>query len=506
MNLTKQIQALTHQELQTLLLVAFEVALQGDAHDSLTLIGRTIERQTLLNSGVLFIAVTSQELFVVDGEVKPDVEKLLRSVQKGGKPFVQTAMSQEKRVALRAGETFLAVPLFLKGEVIGSLAFCARGIARRDSLNHQILFLESFAELIATTVVDRMIRSRSLKNLQQENAELRESLRSLEDAGRSDHMVGDSLEMRRVYREIAQVAPSETTTLIRGETGTGKELVAKAIHEKSSRSTQSFVAINCAALPENLLESELFGYEKGAFTGANQSKKGSFELAHGGTLFLDEIGEMSLNAQSRLLRVLQEKEIQPVGGYEPRKVDVRLLCATNKNLEDAVESGSFRADLYYRINVFPIALPSLQQRITDVPSLISLFIEKYRGGTTAVSVSEEALLILGEYSWPGNVRELENVVQRALLVAVGEVEIGVEHLPHLLVRAATSGTTVLLGSESFEDQVGRFERDILEDALSSTGGSQLKTAELLQTSKRVVQYKIKKYGIDYRSFRKKESK
>jgi Nif-specific regulatory protein len=300
--------------------------------------------------------------------------------------------------------------------------------------------------------------------------------------------------MRLLQESVARVAPTNTTVLIRGESGTGKELVAQAIHCQSPRANQPFIKVNCAALPETLVESELFGYERGAFTGAVQRKKGRFELADGGTLFLDEIGELSPATQVKLLRVLQEREFERVGGTESVQVDVRVIAATNRNLEAALADSSFREDLYYRLNVFPIFIPPLRARQADVLPLAGYFIEKYsrEHGKTARGIAKTASDLLSSYHWPGNVRELENTIQRAVLLTDGELIQGY-HLPLTLQTAEATGTVV---RTSLEEAVAAFERSLIEDALKSAGGNRSKAARLLGSTPRVISYKVRKYGID----------
>jgi Nif-specific regulatory protein len=313
-------------------------------------------------------------------------------------------------------------------------------------------------------------------------------------------MIGNSSTMREVYRQIAQVAPSGTTALLRGETGTGKELVARAIHEKSQVALGQFIAVNCAALPESLLESELFGHEKGSFTGALAKRIGRFEAADNGTLFLDEIGEMSMSAQGRLLRAIQEKEIQRVGGSESVHVNVRLICATNRNLEQEVKDGRFREDLYYRINVFTIILPPLRERGADVLLLADYFVRKYAAShhKTINRISTPAIDMISVYHWPGNVRELENVIERAVLVASGTAIEGHDLPPTLQLK---DNDMRGMRKDTFDDMVGLYERDIIIDALKDARGNQTKAAEILGTTKRIIQYKVTKYDIDYRRLR-----
>jgi Nif-specific regulatory protein len=357
-------------------------------------------------------------------------------------------------------------------------------------------FLLAAAMLISqASKVERVIEGEK-ERLLAENFDLRRELREKYDF---EHIVGNSSPMKRVYAQVTQVARSNTTVLLRGESGTGKELIANAIHYNSLRSKKPFVKINCAALPETLIESELFGYEKGAFTGANARKKGRFELADGGTLFLDEIGDLSPQTQVKLLRVLQEREFERVGGTETIKANVRLITATNKSLEDAIIDGSFREDLFYRLNVFTIFLPPLRERKSDILLLAENFVEKYERehGKHIKRISTPAIDMLTSYHYPGNVRELENAIERAVLVCDGNV-IHAHHLPPTLQMAEITDTVpnVSLGAA-----VEAFERDIIQDALKTTRGNRGKAAKMLDTTERILCYKIKKYNIDPRRFR-----
>jgi Nif-specific regulatory protein len=307
-------------------------------------------------------------------------------------------------------------------------------------------------------------------------------------------LVGNSGPMRQLYEEVTRVAGTSTTVLIRGESGTGKELIAQAIHDQSPRAGKAFVKVNCAVLPETLVESELFGHERGAFTGAEQRKKGRFELANGGTIFLDEIGELSPGMQVKLLRVLQEREFERVGGTDPVRIDVRVIAATNRDLEKALADATFREDLYYRLNVFPIFIPPLRARKADVLPLADHFAEKYarEHGKQIKRIATPAIDLLSSYHWPGNVRELENTIERAVLLADGEVIHG-HHLPPTLQTADASGTVV---STSLAGAVEAFERSLIEDALKTTRGNRSRAARLLSTTERVISYKIWKYRID----------
>ena len=317
------------------------------------------------------------------------------------------------------------------------------------------------------------------------------------------NLVGKSRPMREIFLKIEQVADTKTTVLITGESGTGKEMVARALHYNSLRKGKAFVALNCASIPDNLMESELFGHEKGAFTDASSRKLGQFETANGGTLFLDEIAELRPSTQAKLLRVLQSKEFTRVGGTQTIEVDVRLIAATNKNLEDAMRRGAFREDLYYRINVLPIHLPPLRERKEDIPSLIRHFLAKKaeEEGRKIRSLNREALAYIMRYDWPGNVRELENVIEQAVTLSANQT-IGVGDLPVQLQTRRKTGTLrdkTVEGQLSLADAVKSFERDIIESALKKTSYIQTRTARLLGITRRILKYKMDALGITPRN-------
>jgi two-component system response regulator PilR (NtrC family) len=334
------------------------------------------------------------------------------------------------------------------------------------------------------------------KLLASENRRLRSQLRT---QTRSRALVGTSRPMQRVYELVAQVAPTRANVLVVGESGTGKELVARAIHDQSDRAEKPFVAVNCAAIPENLLESELFGHVKGAFTGAVQNKDGLFETADGGTLFFDEIGELPAALQVKLLRVIQEKSIRRVGGNSDRRVDVRMVAATNRCLEDEVAAGRFREDLYYRLNVIQIALPPLRDRPEDVPLLVQHFVEKYAAelGREIEGCSDEALQVLLAYPFPGNVRELENVIERAVALTRESV-IRPDVLPPTVLRpaAAIGESRIPAGGVDLDQLVADYERGLILEALDRTGGVKKRAASLLGVSFRSFRYRLDKLGLD----------
>ncbi|OGK93317.1 MAG: two-component system response regulator [Candidatus Rokubacteria bacterium GWF2_70_14] len=338
-------------------------------------------------------------------------------------------------------------------------------------------------------LLHRIERVRERQRLLGENRELRAAL---EERHRVEGIIGDSGRMQEVLSLVRRVAPSDATVLIRGESGTGKELIARAIHHASPRAGGPLVAVNCAALPEGLLESELFGHEKGAFTGAAASRKGRFELADGGSIFLDEIGDLPLHLQVKLLRVLQERQFERVGGTRTIPVNVRVLAATHRNLEALVREGRFRDDLYYRINVVTLLLPPLRERREDLSPLIEHFLTRFAGknGKTIRGLTREARDALLRYDYPGNVRELENLIERAVVLTRDEV-IGKSDLP-LTLDEQTAESDAPAGLVA---AVEGLERRMMRDALSRAGGVQTRAAELLGISERVLRYKLRKYGL-----------
>ena len=315
-----------------------------------------------------------------------------------------------------------------------------------------------------------------------------------------DNIIGRAPKMQEVFRTVLTAAPMRTTMLITGESGTGKELIAKAIHYHSPRARKPLVTLNCAAIQDTLLESELFGHEKGSFTDAIQRKLGQFELAHEGTLFLDEIGEMTPATQAKLLRVLEHGEFLRVGGQKPVTVDVRLVAATNRRLEEAVKSGAFRSDLYYRLNVVQVALPPLRERYDDLLLLIRHFMtsKALEMSVPEKTISAEAVDVLMRYAWPGNVRELENLIERVLVLSE-EQTIGVQDLPEHLRRSDLAPRDLreqaLGGTKSLGEAVDEFERDIITEALQRTSFNQTQAAELLGTTRRILKYRMDKLGI-----------
>jgi Nif-specific regulatory protein len=421
-----------------------------------------------------------------------------------GKPIVVPRVSREPRFLSRAALrpelrseelTYISAPITLEARTVGAVGIDLRFKADRD-YQRTVKFVGVVASMIAQAVrVHRLIQSER-QRLVDENTQLRQELKERYDFS---NLVGTSGPMRQVYEQIAQVARANTTVLLRGESGTGKELIAHAIHYNSPRAKKPFIKVSCAALPHDLIESELFGYEKGAFTGAHAPKKGRFELAEGGTLFLDEIGELNLATQVKLLRVLQEREFERLGSTETIRANIRLVVATNKDLERAIAAGEFREDLYYRLNVFAIFVPALRERKPDILLLADHFLEKFakEHGKRIKRISTPAIDMLASYHWPGNVRELANVVERAVVVCDGQV-LHAHHLPPTLQTAEASGTAQ---TQSLRDSLEAYEKDALQDALKSARGNRAKAARLIATTERIFNYRVRKYGIDWRRFK-----
>jgi Nif-specific regulatory protein len=362
--------------------------------------------------------------------------------------------------------SLLCVPLLVFGSKLGVIyADTTRPGTRLDE--HHLHLLTAIASVTAVALE----HARYVEWLEGENRRLQEEINIEHD------MVGDSPRMREIYQFVSRVAPTDSTVLIRGESGTGKELVARAIHRNSKRANRPFVAINCAALTESLLESELFGHERGAFTGAITQKKGKIEVADGGTLFLDEIGELAMPLQAKLLRVLQEREFERVGGTRPIKVDIRLIAATNRKLDEAVKANLFRQDLFYRLNVVSVLLPPLRERREDIPLLATYFVQKYSGAANRpiAGISPEAHALLKRYDWPGNVRELQNALERAVVLGSSD-HIRPEDLPEALVEINAPEQTGVL---RYHDAVNNVKRQLILKAIEQANGNFTEAAKLL---------------------------
>ncbi len=425
-------------------------------------------------------------------------EGITGTVVQTGKAIVVPDISRDKRFVHKTGArkselgkaiAFFCVPIKLEGKTIGTLSVDRPAEKNTDFEGH-IRLLNIISTMIAQAVkLNKLVESEQ-RQLRDENIRLRQELKTRFNI---HNMVGSSNAMQQVYRLIEQVADSNATVLLRGESGTGKDLVAHAIHYNSLRADKAFIKVNCTALPETLLESELFGHDRGAFTGATERKTGRFERAHGGSIFLDEIGDFPVNLQVKLLRVIQFKEFERLGGSETIKTNVRIIVATNKHLEQQMEAGIFREDLFYRINVFPIYLPPLRERKDDIMQLADHFLEKYatENYKQITRISTPAIEMLTSYHWPGNIRELENCIERAVLLCDRDV-IRSEHLPPSLQMIRK---TEQVAGQSLSEIIANKERELIIDALKKSGGQQRLTAKELGITERILGYKIKKYAI-----------
>jgi Nif-specific regulatory protein len=509
--------SLDGQKLATLLLIGQTLADTPNLKGALLRVLETLgQHHGMLRSFIMLLdadegKLRAEAFYGINAETARRVryrvgEGVVGRVVQSGKPIVVTQASREPLLLNRLKEreknssrhelSFICVPVRPGGKPVGALGVDMHYKQDRD-YERETKFLAIVASMMAQALKVEHLVEADKQRLLEENTHLKQELRERYDFS---HIIGNSSPLREVYEQVTQVARTNTTVLLRGESGTGKELIAHAIHYNSLRANKPFIKVSCAALPETLIESELFGYEKGAFTGAQGRKKGRFELADGGTLFLDEIGDLNISTQIKLLRVLQEREFERLGGTETIKVNVRLIAATNKDMERAIADNQFREDLYYRLNVFMIYMPPLRERKSDILLLADHFLEKYarEHAKRIKRISTPAIDMLTSYHWPGNVRELENTLERAVLVCETNVIHG-HHLPPTLQTAEGSGTVTTL---KLETAVEAYERDLIQDALKTTRGNRAKAAKLLDTTERIIGYKIKKYGIDCRRFRR----
>ena len=510
-------------ELQALYEIAQLIGSAVDLDSNLAGILRVLHDTLRMERGTLALLDGSGSRLVIRascGLTSAEVERGVYSINEGvvgkvfrsGSPFVVPDVHSEPLFLNRTGArklidkeriSFIGVPVLLGKQSVGVLSV-DRLFGPEISFEEDVRFLSVLTTLIAQFLELHQAIDHKEAVLREENLSLRAEL---ENRYSYRNIIGQSKPMQEVFRAIDKVAPSRATALVLGESGTGKELVARAIHQVSERDDKRFIKINCAALPETLLESELLGHEKGAFTGATATKKGRFELADGGTLFLDEIGELPLNLQAKLLRVLQEQQFERLGGVQTIKVDVRVVAATNRSLETAVAEGSFRADLFYRLNVVPSVLPALVERREDVPLLLDFFLrESNKRNGRQVRFSREVVEFFDRYRWPGNVRELQNLIERLVIMADDE-RVLMADLPSYMVAepeteaveagadiaAATpaAGPAALLAGESLKD----LERRQVEEALQRHGWVQARAARALGITQRQIGYRVKKYGL-----------
>ncbi|MDR3261189.1 MAG: sigma 54-interacting transcriptional regulator [Tannerella sp.] len=422
-------------------------------------------------------------------------EGIIGKVVETGEPVIIPDVSKNRTFLNKTGAkksdgkivAFLCVPIIIKNEVAGTLSI-HKAHEHETDFSHEIKFLSLVGILIGKNVSIRRKHIEELEELRKENLRLKSG-----KSFKPDNIVGNSSLMRDLYELIRRVSPLDSTIMIRGESGVGKELIAEAIHKASPRASGPFVKVNCSALPENLIESELFGHEKGAFTDANTLHTGRFEMANGGTIFLDEIGDVPLSIQVKLLRVLQQRQIERVGSTKTIAVDVRIITATNRNLEEMIKNGAFREDFYYRIQVFPIYVPALRERRADISMLADHFIHKINRQyhMNVKRITGSALDMLMMYSWPGNIRELENVIERAMILTKDNV-IHSYNLPPSL-QTAVSSDTVTKGSLHFV--LERVEKQMIIDSLIAHNGSMAKSAVWLGITERILWLRTKKYGI-----------
>ncbi|UCG77413.1 MAG: nif-specific transcriptional activator NifA [Nitrospirota bacterium] len=432
-------------------------------------------------------------------------EGVIGTVAKHGSPIVIPNVGDEPLFLNKTGArkkvskenmAFLCVPIKFKNETLGVLSVDRLFGERTASFEEDLRLMKIISSLIAYSI-------KLYNELEKEREEFNEVkaklTRQLKGRYRVENIIGDSDRMQEVFESIHSVAPARTTVILRGESGTGKELVAKAIHFMSPRAKDPFLKFNCASIPEGLLESELFGHEKGAFTGATGMRKGRFELADKGTIFLDEIGDLPVNLQPKILRVLQEREFERVGGERTIKVDVRLVAATSRDLEELVSKGKFREDLYYRLNVVPVVLPPLRERREDIPLLAEHFLGRFnKENNKQVTIAEEALNAFISYDWPGNVRELENTIER-LVVMTRNKTIRPTDLPISIKNKGLQLRAAVSVAGKLPDMVEGVEKDRIIAALEGSGWVQAKAARALGLTPRQIGYKIAKYGISRKS-------
>lgn len=461
-------------------------------------------------------------------------EGVIGQVVKTGKAVIVPSIENEplfldrtksRAKAKKESLCFICIPIKAGIEIIGTLSAdrqlegsannkstktAKAGEKHTDMLQHYVDQLSIIASMISQAVrIKQLAHEESEKQppeakstgiLARQNA-LSEKLdeETISEAERPANIIGNTKPMVSLYKMIDKIAKTNATTLVLGESGVGKELVASAIHFKSLRLEKPFIKFNCAALPESIVESELFGHEKGAFTGASITRQGRFELAHTGSIFLDEVGELSLAVQAKLLRIIQEKEFERVGGSKTIKVDVRVIAATNRNLEELIRGGLFREDLYYRLNIFPITVPPLRERKTDILMLADYFVEKYNTANHkgVRRISTTSIDMLMRYHWPGNVRELQNCIERAVILSEDNVIHGY-HLPPTLQTAESSGTPY---TGSLQQKLDVMEKEMIMEALKRTKGNMSRAAVQLGLSDRIMGLRIKKFNIDYRKLR-----
>lgn len=486
-------------------------------HEALVLLAGTLELKrsmlTIYNrkTGKIYIKEAVGYSYKEKGKgIYSPGEGITGRVVESGEPIIVEDIRDDSRFLNRTGVTedeeplsFICVPIKSGENVVGTLSAQApkadgeelRKVQHLMSISGTIIF-----HVVLRTQAEEEERQLEKRELEDENRRLQEALGEREARGHYA-MVGNSKVIQRLMQLLSKIAATDATVLIEGESGVGKSLVAWELHRNSHRSEGPFIKLNCAALPESIIESELFGHEKGAFTGALQQRKGRFELAKGGTIFLDEIGEVSLAIQAKLLRVLQEGEYERVGGAETLVTDARVIAATNKNLSEQVQKGAFREDLFYRLNIIPVMVPPLRDRKNDIVLLADHFIEKSnRMNQKRVNrISTPAIDMLMAYHWPGNIRELEHAIERAVILSDDDTIHGYHLPPSLQVPSPSPHRYEEEGS--LQQRLDAIEYEMIIDALKATQGNASKAAELLGLTNRMMGLRLNKYGVDYRSFR-----
>ncbi len=505
------------EDLTTLYEITKELASSLQLSDCLEKIMQTLSEMKKMENGTVTIVnpITGKLEIEVAHDITPENrergkykigEGITGRVVATGEPIIVPHIAEEPNFLNRTrsrgnlseqNRSFLCVPVKDGSRVIGALSvdrIYESGLT--DQANKDLQFLTILSSIIAQTTKRIQIVNKEKDQLHTENLKLK---RELSEKNRINDIVGNSARMQDVYEMIYRVVDSNATVLLRGESGTGKTLVAKALHYNSKRSEKPFIVVNCSTLPDTLLESELFGHEKGAFSGATEQKIGRLEQAEGGTLFLDEIGDINHSIQAKLLHVVQERNFQRLGSIKSIDCDVRLVVATDRNLEKAVEDKKFREDLYYRLNVFPVYIPPLRERRSDILLISEFFLEKFAKENNKVikRISTSAIDMLMQYHWPGNVRELQNCIERAVLICDDDSLKSIHLPPTLQTADRENGKNPL----SLASAVENFEKELIIDGLKQNNGNQTKTAKYLDTSLRIINYKIHQYNIDPKKYK-----
>ena len=499
-------------ELRLLYDISTLLAENLDVQQVLPAVLETISRQVGMLRGTITILNRNSSEIAIEEAWGYDAREIRRGhylpgegvtgrVIETGSPMAVPRISEEPLFLDRTGArkgldtrdiSFVCVPIKNGAEVIGAIGIDVPH-APQKKLSALVRLFSIIASSISQAVRLRQATQEELDKLKEENSRLHEELHT---RYRPENVIGNSKIVRDLYRQMEQVSATNATVLLLGESGVGKEKIAHAIHYSSPRAGKPFVKLNCAAIPENLIESELFGHEKGAFTDAVATRKGRFESADCGTIFLDEIGEMPLAVQSKFLRVLQEREFERVGGSQTIHVNIRVIAATNRNLGELIRQGRFREDLYYRLNVFPLVVPPLRERKTDIPLLATHFAEKFakEHSKPIRSIETTAINLMMAYDWPGNVRELENCIERAVILATDD-SLHSYHLSPCLLSADPSGSSGPARHGTLTEMTEAFEREIIKEEFERCNGNIAKTAESLGVTERIMGLRVAKYGL-----------